>query len=345
MAKKILITGGTGFLGVHLARLCLNKGYIVSLFDIADLDAKDLIGRVTFFKGDVRNISAIDTAMRDQDYVVHAAAALPIQFRKDVIFSVNINGTKNVLESAFSHKVKRLVFISSTAVYGIPKRVPETETTSLSPIGHYGVSKVEGEKLCIDYQRKGLEVNILRPKTFLGIERLGVFTLWFEAIFAGRSVFVLGEGNNIYQLLAVSDLVEAIEKALISKVSGMIFNIGAKKFSTWRSDLGYVIEQVHSKSKIISLPKVPSQLILRLLEIFRLSPLVAWHYKTVAIDSFVAIDKAEKFLKWHPKRSNKELLLENYLWYEKHRREIYRQSGKTHRINWNFRLLELITKL
>ncbi len=345
MGKKVIITGGTGFLGVHLARKFLKKKYKVTLFDIAPLDAKDLIGKVKVIKGDIRNRNSVAKAIKNQNYVVHAAAALPIQIKKDQIYSVNIDGTKNVLSEALRHRIKRLIFISSTAVYGVPKELPETEDSPINPIGWYGISKIRGEELCMEFHQKGLQVNILRPKTFLGTERLGVFELWFEAIFSNHSLFLLGKGKNKYQLLAVTDLVDAIEKALISKINGEIFNIGAKKFSTWRSDLGFVIKKSGSKSKIRSLPKTPSQIALKILELLRLSPIAEWHYKTLPVNSYVSTKKAEKLLKWNPKKSNKDLFWESYVWYKKNREKIHGKIGKTHRVGWNFKILNLISKL
>lgn len=345
MLKNVLITGGTGFLGCHLARRLLKEKYKVTLFDIAPLDAKDLIGKVAVIKGDIRDKNAITKALKGQNFVVHAAAALPIQFTKEAIFSVNVEGTKNVLEQALKNKIKRLVFISSTALYGVPKHLPETEESPLYPIGFYGESKLAGEKLCLDYYKKGLSVNIIRPKTFLGTERLGVFQLWFEAIYTEKRVFILGNGNNPYQLLAVSDVVEAIIKALTVKKAGEIFNIGAKAFTTWRKDLGAIISYAKSKSKITSLPVLPSQLILGILEKLNLSPIAAWHYKTLPVPSYVSTKKAEKILKWHPEKSNQQLLLESYKWYEKHRDEITGKTGTGHRIGWNFKILNLVNKL
>lgn len=344
MTKKIFITGGTGFLGVHLARFLLKKKYKVTLFDLADLDAKDLIGKVEVVIGDVRDKKILEKAVAGHDYVVHAAAALPIQLDKKVIFGVNIEGTRNVLAVALKNKIKRLVFISSTAVYGVPKHLPETETAPLDPIGHYGISKIEGEKLCMEYQKKGLQVNIIRPKTFLGTERLGVFELWFEAIFSSKSVFILGPGNNKYQLLAVTDIADAIEKALTSRANGEIFNIGAEKFGTWRSDLGFVIKQAKSKSKIASIPTVPAQLILQALEVLKLSPIAAWHYKTMPVDSYVSIEKAKKLLKWTPQKSNQDLFLESYMWYKENRKNVQGRKGNTHRVGWNFKILNLVSR-
>lgn len=344
MAKKVLITGGTGFLGVHLSRKLLKDKYDITLFDTAPLDAADLMGKVKVIQGDIRDREGVKKAMKGQEYVVHAAAALPILVKKEAIFSVNIDGTRNVTEEAQKAKVKRLTFISSTAPYGVPKHLPETEESPLDPIGYYGVSKVEGEKLCFAAAEKGLEINIIRPKTFLGTERLGVFELWFEAIYSGKRVFILGPGTNKYQLLAVTDLCDAIEKTLTSKVNGEIFNIAAKTFGTWREDLGFVIKQAQSSSKITSLPTLPSQLILQLLELLNLSPIAAWHYKTMPVDSYVSVAKAEKLLGWRPKKSNKDLLLESYLWYKEHRGEVIGRVGNTHRVGWNFKILNLVSK-
>ncbi len=345
MTKKVLITGGTGFLGVHLARKLLKDGYQVTLFDLNKLDAKDLIGKVDVVLGDIRDAEIVNQAIKGNHYVVHTAAALPIQNSKTIIFSINVDGTENVLNASLKNKIKRLVFISSTAVYGVPKYLPEMEDAPLDPIGFYGESKIEGEKLCFDYMKKGLPINILRPKTFLGPERLGVFQLWFEAIYTGQKVFLLGDGSNPYQLLAVSDLTDAIEKTLQNRVKNEIFNIGAKEFGSWQSNLGAIITYAKSKSKIFGFPVLPSQIILGVFEKLNLSPIAAWHYKTIAVPSYVSINKAEKLLNWHPKKSNKDLLLENYKWYEKHRNEILGKVGIGHRVGWNFKVLNLVKKL
>lgn len=345
MKGKLLITGGAGFLGVHTARLFLRKGWEVVIYDIAPLTAKDLIGKVTYVKGDVRNYKSLDRALSGVTHVVHAAAALPIQRSKKTIFSTNVDGTKKVIQASIVHKIKRLIFISSTAVYGIPRSLPETETSPLHPLGYYGKSKVAAEKICLEHMKKDLDITIFRPKTFLGPERLGVFGLWFEAIYSGHRVFILGKGNNKYQLLAVSDVVDAIYKGLTSSITNEIFNLGASDYQTWRKDLRFVIKSDKSRSRVSSLPVLPTQIILQLLEMLRLSPLSAWHYKTMPMPSFVSVDKAAKLLNWHPSKSNQALLLENYLWYKEHRNKIQKTVGDTHRVSWNFKILNLISKL
>lgn len=342
--KTVLITGGTGFLGVYLSRFLLKKGFRVIALDIADPTAKDLEGKITFVKADIRKPSQLTKPFKNVDYVVHAAAALPIIHDRTEIFKTNIDGTKNVLEEALINKIKKVVFISSTATYGIPKHLPETETDEIAPIGHYGESKVEGEKLCMEFYKRGLAVNIIRPKTFLGPERLGVFTLWFEAIFRNKPVFILGNGKNLYQLLEVNDLCDLIFNALITKKSGEIYNAGAAKFGTWNQDLGALIKHAKSKSKIVGFPVLPSQFALSILESLNLSPIVAWHYKTLPVNSYVSTKKAEQDLDFKPKCGNQDILIESYDWYKKNREKFLGKTGTGHRVVWNFKLLDLITK-
>lgn len=344
MQKSILITGGTGFLGVHLSRYLLKKGHKVILLDTAPLTAKDLLHKVTVINCDIRNKKKLIESFRKIDYVVHAAAALPIHHERKYIFDVNVNGTRNVLEASLKNKVKKLLFISTTAMYGVPRDLPERETSPLHPIGHYGESKAAAEKLCLEYDKKGLPVNIIRPKTFLGPERLGVFSLWFEAIYNNKPVFILGNGNNLYQLLEVQDLCQLILSGLLTKNSGQIYNAGAKNFGTWRKDLSALIKHAKSKSKIVGLPVLPSQLALGVLEKLNMTPIVAWHYKTFPVNSYVSTAKAEKELGFRPTKSNTDILIESYNWYKSHRNEFIHNTGTTHRTVWNFKILDIINK-
>lgn len=346
MVKTVLITGGTGFLGVHLARFLIKKKYKVILLDTAALTADDLQKKVEVVSIDIRNKKDVQKFFEKNkiDYVVHAAAALPIHNNKKYIFSVNVDGTKNILEASLKTKVKRLTFISTTAMYGIPDDLPERETSALHPIGYYGESKAQGEKLCMQYFKKGLSVNIIRPKTFLGPERLGVFTIWFEAIFNNKPVFILGNGKNLYQLLEVFDLCRLIEATLTTRIKGEIFNAGTDKFGSWHDDLSALIKHAKSKSKIVGLPVLPSQLALAFLEKLHMSPIVAWHYKTFPVNSYVSTEKAQKELGFAPTKSNKEILIESYDWYKKHRKEFLGREGKTHRTIWNFKILDIFTK-
>jgi dihydroorotate dehydrogenase len=156
--STVLITGGTGFLGVHLARYFLKKKYKVILLDTAEQTAKDLFGKVTVINCDIRDYKKMEPYFSNVDYVVHAAAALPIHHNRNYIFDVNVNGTRNVLKASQKNKVKKVVFISTTAMYGVPRTLPEKETDKIYPIGYYGESKAVAENY-FDY----FEINISCP--------------------------------------------------------------------------------------------------------------------------------------------------------------------------------------
>jgi nucleoside-diphosphate-sugar epimerase len=157
---------------------------------------------------------------------------------------------------------------------------------------------------------------------------------------------VLGDGSNRYQLLAVDDLVDAIVRSASKRAAaGTTINVGSKDFGTVRSDLGALIDHAGSSSRITPLPVRPAEVVLRGLELARLSPLAEWHYKTAHRDSFVDVSRAEELLGWKPRLSNAETLIETYDWYLAHRNELGGEAGVTHRVPWNQRALGLLKKI
>jgi nucleoside-diphosphate-sugar epimerase len=339
------ISGGAGFLGLHLARRLLADGHTVRTLDVAALDDAGLEQRVDEIRGDIRDLAAVRGLVEGADVVVHAAAALPIQAKREAIWSANVDGTANVLGSARDAGVRRVVFISSTAVYGIPEKHPIHEDDPLVGVGHYGESKIAAEDVCRRFAGEGLDVVIIRPKTFIGPERLGVFEILFDWIHDGRRVYVLGSGRNRYQLLAVEDLVEAIVAAAeCPGVGGEAINVGAREFGTVRSDLQALIEHAGSSSRLTPIPAKPAELALRTLELLRLSPLAEWHYKTAHRDSFVDVSKAERLLGYAPLLSNEQALSGTYDWYLANRNRL-KAAGTTHRVPWNQRALGLLKRV
>jgi nucleoside-diphosphate-sugar epimerase len=338
------ITGGAGFLGLHLARRLLADGHEVRTLDLAPLDETELERSVEELRGDVRDPVAAARLADGADVLVHAAAALPIQASRESIRSVNVEGTAVVLAAAREADVRRAVLISSTAVYGVPTRHPIDETSPLVGVGHYGESKIEAEQVALDFGSRGLEVVILRPKTFIGPERLGVFQILFDWIREGRRIPILGDGSNRYQLLAVEDLVEATLAAASADVAGETFNVGATEFGTVRSDLEGLIAHAGSGSRLRPVPARPAELALRALEVARLSPLAEWHYRTAHRDSYVETAKAQRLLDFAPRLSNEEALCETYDWYLANRGRVG-AAGVTHRVPWDQRALGLLKRL
>lgn len=337
-----LITGGAGFLGINLTRFLLARGHSVTSLDIADYDYPDVSDKVRIVRGDIRDRSAVDGAMTGANVVVHTAAALPLYSPADIM-STDVGGTRNVVDSAYRHGVDRLIHISSTAVYGIPDHHPLLEDDRLEGVGPYGEAKILAEQVCAEYRQKGLCVTIIRPKSFVGPERLGVFALLYDWAKDGRGFPMIGSGNNRYQLLDVEDLCEAIylaatgDKARVSDT----FNVGAKEFTTMKKDYQAVLDYAGHGKLIIPFPAEPLIWTLRLLEILHLSPLYKWVYETASKDSFVSIEKAERVLGFAPKYSNRDALLRNYQWYLANVDKFEHRSGVSHRVPWSQGILKL----
>ena len=332
---SVLVTGGAGFLGVNLLRHLRARGYGLVSLDIAEFTYEDLKDHVRIVQGDIRNRADVDRAMAGVQFVVHAAAALPL-YRPEDIHTTDVDGTRTVLESALQHGVTRVVHVSSTAVYGIPDHHPIRETDPLQSVGPYGAAKVEAENICVAFRQRGLVVPILRPKSFVGPERLGVFALLYDWALEGRGFPLLGNGRNRYQLLDVEDLCDAIRLCLVlpENVVNDTFNIGAKEFGTIRDDYQAVLDRAGHGKRIVTVPAAPAVMALRLLERLNLSPIYKWVYETVATDSWVAIDKAERVLQFTPKYSNRDALLRNFEWYVANRSHFHETSGISHRAPW-----------
>jgi nucleoside-diphosphate-sugar epimerase len=339
---KFLITGGAGFLGINLVRYLHDHGHQIVSLDLAEFDYPDMEEKITVLTGDIRDKKIVADAMKDISIVIHTAAALPL-YTPDDIFSTDVEGTRNLIESAEKNNVERFIHISSTAVYGIPVHHPLFEDDKLDGVGPYGKAKIQAEEECLKLRAKGMCVPIIRPKSFIGPERLGVFDLLFDWAKDGRSFPMIGKGNNRYQLLDVEDLCEAIYSCCtLDKVKvNDTFNIGAKEFTTMREDYQAVLDYAGFNKRIKSLPEKPIIWTLRFLEALKLSPLYKWIYETASKDSFVSIEKAEIELSFTPKYSNKDALIRNYKWYLEHHENFKNKSGISHRVPWKQGILRV----
>lgn len=339
---KVLVTGGAGFLGINLIRFLLKKEYDVVSLDVAKFDYSDVIDKIKIVTGDIRIEKDVLDAIEGCDIVIHSAMALPL-YEENEIMTTGIDGTKLLLEISKQKNVSRFIHISSTAVYGIPDHHPLYETDKLDGVGPYGKAKVKAEEICEEYRKEGMCVPILRPKSFIGPERLGVFALLYDWALTGHNFPMIGNGNNRYQLLDVEDLCEAtfLTMTLPAEKVNDTFNIGAKEFTTMKEDYQAVLDYAGHGKKIIGLPEKPIIWTLRFLEALKLSPLYKWVYETASKDSFVSIEKAEKILGYAPKYSNKDALIRNYKWYLDNLESFQNQSGVSHRVPWKQGILKL----
>lgn len=334
-ARRFLITGGSGFLGINMIRYLLERGHSVRSLDLLPFDYADCKDRVDAIVGDIRYSATADRVCADIDIVIHAAAALPSYSPED-IRTTDVDGTRRMLEAAEKHGIERFIMISSTAVYGIPDYNPQHEDDPLVGVGPYGEAKIAAEEVCLEYRRKGMCVPIVRPKTFIGPERLGVFALLYDWANTGHGFPMVGRGNNRYQLLDVEDLCDAIYLCctLERSVVDDTFNIGASQFTTMKQDYQVVLDRAGFGKHIHGFPAAPMIWALRVLEKVHLSPLYNWVYETAAKDSFVSIEKAQRELGFAPRFSNQDALLRNFEWYREHLDEFQDVGGLSHRSPW-----------
>lgn len=338
----VLVTGGSGFLGINLIRHLFAKGVTeVRSLDLVEFDYPEK-DRVEAILGDIRNEALVAKCMEGVQMVVHTAAALPLYSAED-IHTTDVVGTRILLEAARKAGVKRFVMISSTAVYGIPDHHPLREDDELIGVGPYGRAKIDAEIECLKAREDGLCVPIIRPKSFIGPERLGVFAMFYDWAYTGHGFPMIGNGKNRYQLLDVEDLCESIWLTMTLDAAKVddVFNIGAKDFTTMGEDYQAVLDDAGHGKKIRGFPAAPMIWTLRFLEMLKLSPLYKWVYETASKDSFVSIDKAERVLGFVPQFSNKDALVRNYRWYVKNLDQFKNASGVSHRVPWKQGILAL----
>ncbi len=333
-SMKFLVTGGAGFMGINLIRHLLARGHAVTSLDLAPFDYPEA-DRIRVITGDIRDTALHDAAFDGIDVVVHCAAALPLAAPEEITSSIT-EGTRALLASAEKHGVSRFIHTSSTAVYGIPDHHPLVEEDPLIGVGPYGKAKVRAEAICAEFRGRGMCVPVLRPKSFIGPERLGVFELLYDFAYGGHNFPVLGSGNNLYQLLDVEDLCQAVHLCATREAAAVndTFNVGAARFGTLRESFQAVLDRAGHGKRVVALPAAPAIWTLRALETLHLSPLYKWVYETAGKDSFVSIDKITRRLGFAPEYSNEEALIRNYDWYVANHDSISQASGVTHRVPW-----------
>jgi nucleoside-diphosphate-sugar epimerase len=309
---KVLVTGGAGYFGELLSKTLLARGYSVRIFDLNR--PTHIYPGVEVMQADIRDSDAILAACEGIAVAFHNVAQVPLAKDQKLLWSVNRDGTKNLLEACARCAVRKVIFTSSSAIYGIPKSNPVTEETVPNPIEAYGKAKLAGERLCWEYAREGLDVSIIRPRTILGPGRLGIFQILFEWICQGKSIPVLDDGKNTYQFVDANDLAEACIQASALKGSDA-FNCGTDRFGTMREALEHLCNHAGTGSKVKSLPLWPTMAAMNLSSALGISPLGAYHASMYGRSIYFDIAKARTKLGWVPRYSNDEMFVESYNWY------------------------------
>jgi nucleoside-diphosphate-sugar epimerase len=301
--------------------------------------------QITEITGDIRDRKAkVDEAMQGIDIVVHTAAALPL-YKKEDIFSTDIDGTRNVIDSAHQHGVKRLFTSPRRRCTACPIIIRSKRMISLSVWARMASPRSKPKRSAWNIAIRACACPLIRPKSFIGLERLGVFALLYDWAKDGKNFPIPGKGNNLYQYLDVEDLCDAIYlcATLDDEVANDTFNIGAKEFGTFREDFQAVLDHAGHGKRVISVPgHAPAVWVLRILDRLKLSPLYPWVYETAIKDSLCPLRRPSRSWAGKPKYSNKDALIRNYDWYVANLRQLREaESGVTHRVPWSQGVLKL----
>ena len=293
---KYAVTGGAGFIGSHLTKNLVERGNEVIVIDNLNTGKKQNVEKISkkidFFEVDVRDFSAIENILKNVDGIFHEAALASVQdsFRiPDEFFDVNVNGTENIFKIAKKLGIK-VVYASSSSVYGNPISIPIKENDGKNPFNPYAKTKLEDDKLAEKYARNGLKVIGLRYFNVFGSgqskEYAGVIKLFLERIQQGLPPLINGDGLQVRDFVYVDDVVNANMLAMESNVNGEFFNIGTNSVVSVLDLATMIIKFSGLKLKPIHRPPVPGDV------------------KATQAD----ITKAKMMLKWKPTTS-----IENWL--------------------------------
>ena len=307
-----LVTGGSGYFGTILVKRLALENYTVRVLDLNYPNQPE--PSVEYIVGDVCNFDACLVATAGVTVVFHNVAQVPLANDTKKFNDVNIGGTKNICEASKRNGVKNFIYISSSAVYGIPLKLPVMIEDPRIPVEDYGKAKLEGEFICKNLSNYGIQVKIVRPRTILGLGRLGIFGILFGWVSRGINIYTLGKGEGPYQFIHSEDLAEGIIRA--SKLNGDFdFNLGALEYGTFKEDLQKLCDFSKTGSRVIGLSDWLVRPLLKILRFVKFIPFASYQLKLYSKPMYFQSENDWKQLEYIPKYSNSEMLIESYSHY------------------------------
>lgn len=244
---KVLVTGGAGFIGSHVVDRLMQRGdEVIVLDDLSTGSLKNIEHHMSkpnfrFIEGDIRDLKAVGEATAGVDVVIHEAAitSVPLSIEKpELTMDVNVGGTLNLLKASLKARVRRFVYASSSAIYGVPSKLPIDEDSQLKPLSPYGQSKVEAERHCQTFHNRGLETVRLRYFNVYGPRQAGgeyavVMIKFIERLRNDQPPVIFGDGEQTRDFIFVGDVVEATLLTLCERgAAGECFNVGTGEVIT-----------------------------------------------------------------------------------------------------------------
>ncbi len=314
-----LVTGGSGYFGGLLVAQLRAAGHQVRILDV---NAPEASTDVEFLRGDIRDAATVRDAVDGIDVVYHNVAQVPLAKDEHLLRTVNVDGTRILLEACAAARTAKIVHTSSSAVFGVPESNPVMPDTVPAPREAYGLAKLAAEWACLRaVTEHGLDVTIVRPRTILGHGRLGIFGILFDWIADGADVFVLGDGSNRYQFVHADDLADVCIRAGAS-AGPAIFNVGTDRFGTMRQTLEGVCDHAGTGSEVRSLPARPASAGMRLAAMAGIAPFAPYHWIMYSKSMWFDTQHVTDALGWTPRWSNAEMFAQSYDWFLDHRRSM-----------------------
>ena len=312
----VVVTGGAGALGSALVKLLLEGGCP----DVRVVDLHPCSGMekcVRSFPIDIRE-DDFHTPLADAKTVFHLAECRDRSQHANAksripFFSVNVDGTRRLLDAADANGIERFVFVSSALVYGIPQQLPLREDHPTVPTGPYGQSKLEAEKYVEVAHRRQLDTAIVRPGRIVGPGHVDVVTRVFDGVLGNKPIVLMGDGYNRYELTAAFDVANLVFRAGLAR-GHAVYNASSANVPTMREWIARVIEQAGSRSRIIGFPG-SFKLALRLLEKAHTSLLHRDRYEMSHLDYYLNATRAREELGWTPRYSSLDAILGAFRWY------------------------------
>ena len=327
LRMKTLVSGGSGFFGEVVVGHLLGRGDSVRIFDRVEND--DRPRETEIVRGDIRDAATVRRALEGIDIVHHNVAQVPLAKDRAEFWTVNVDGTRILLEESLRAGVQKVVLVSSSAIYGVPRENPVTLETPPGPMEAYGRAKLEGERLAESFSKRGLAIAVVRPRTILGHGRLGIFSILFEWVRRGRPIFTLGPGDNRYQFVHADDLAKICLLA-DARPGSEVFLGGTDRFGTMRELLQGLVSHAGTQSPVVALPFRTTQLAMKITSKLRLSPLGDYHALMYGREMFFDVSHTRETLGWQPEWDNASMIAQAYDWYVEHRDEILARRGASH---------------
>ena len=239
---KFAVTGGAGFVGSNIVKLLVKENHDVLVIDNMHTGKKEnleeIFDKIEFCELDIRNILELENKIKDVDGIFHEAALTIVQesfLMEEEYYDVNVKGTENIFKIAEKYGIK-VVFASSSSVYGNTEKIPIIENNERNPINPYGKTKLEDEFLAEKYSKKGVSIIGLRYFNIFGKGQTGsyagVITKFVNKLKEKKSPIIFGDGSQIRDFIFVEDIAQSNLSAMLSKINFGFFNIGTGKTTT-----------------------------------------------------------------------------------------------------------------